>query len=113
MSSHDAPTFGDTVKLTSRLLFDTDVPRQGVVVAVADDGMVSAEFPQPGTSPMTVTAKTDVFTVVRRAEPRCPSCDHLTSIHQPEGCWYTVTTGRPDTDLVCACSVPGGIAAHA
>jgi hypothetical protein len=39
-------------------------------------------------------------------ERRCPSCDHLTSIHQPDGCWYTVTTGAKESNLVCPCSVP-------
>lgn len=38
---------------------------------------------------------------------RCPSCDHLAEHHQPEGCWYAVTTGAIDLDLVCPCTVPG------
>jgi hypothetical protein len=37
---------------------------------------------------------------------RCPSCDHLAEHHQPEGCWYAVTTGAIDLDLVCPCTVP-------
>lgn len=39
---------------------------------------------------------------------RCPSCDHRTSHHQPEGCWYTfaVAAGATTHDLVCACTVP-------
>lgn len=39
---------------------------------------------------------------------RCPSCDHLTSHHQPEGCRYTfaVAAGATTLDLVCACTVP-------
>lgn len=35
---------------------------------------------------------------------RCASCDHTWDMHQPEGCWYTVTHGRLDADLVCPCS---------
>lgn len=38
---------------------------------------------------------------------RCPSCDHLAEHHQPGGCWYAVTTGAIDLNLVCPCTVPG------
>jgi hypothetical protein len=61
------PQVGDTVALVSRLLVDDDVRREGLVVAVADDGLVSAEFPQPPHSPMTVTSKPEHFTVVHKA----------------------------------------------
>lgn len=37
---------------------------------------------------------------------RCPSCDHLIEHHQPNGCWYAVSVGRRDADLVCPCSMP-------
>jgi hypothetical protein len=36
---------------------------------------------------------------------RCPSCDHLTGHHQQDGCWYAVTTGFADRDLVCPCAL--------
>lgn len=36
---------------------------------------------------------------------RCPSCEHLCSYHQPEGCWFTVTVGTPHKDTVCPCAV--------
>jgi hypothetical protein len=35
---------------------------------------------------------------------RCASCDHLTSDHQPDGCWFTVTLGASNHDLVCPCT---------
>lgn len=35
---------------------------------------------------------------------RCASCDHLASFHQPEGCWYSVTVGTLDQNLVCPCA---------
>lgn len=38
---------------------------------------------------------------------RCPNCEHPTDIHDPAGCWYTLTTGRPGADLVCECQVSG------
>lgn len=37
---------------------------------------------------------------------RCPSCDHLPTGHQEDGCWYAVTTGTPGRDLVCPCTLP-------
>ncbi|WP_435279358.1 hypothetical protein [Streptomyces sp. 1222.5] len=37
---------------------------------------------------------------------RCPSCEHQWDIHADDGCWHTVTHGRPERDLVCACRVP-------
>jgi hypothetical protein len=40
------------------------------------------------------------------AAERCPSCDHLAGHHQPEGCWYAITTSEPGRDLVCPCIVP-------
>lgn len=40
------------------------------------------------------------------AAPRCPSCDHLMDAHQPDGCSRTVTTGKPDRDPTCPCTVP-------
>jgi hypothetical protein len=39
---------------------------------------------------------------------RCPSCDHLPAMHQPDGCWYTITTGTPGESLNCPCTVPHG-----
>jgi hypothetical protein len=50
----------------------------------------------------------DAMAVVWPMLDRCPSCDHLTSRHRPEGCWYTVTTGTPASDLVCHCAIPYG-----
>lgn len=35
---------------------------------------------------------------------RCTSCDHLVSSHQPDGCWYSVTVGTLDQNLVCPCA---------
>lgn len=35
--------------------------------------------------------------------PRCSSCDHLMSGHQDGVCWYTVTHGQVDMNLVCPC----------
>lgn len=37
---------------------------------------------------------------------RCPSCDHLASMHQPDGCWHTVTHGTENQNKVCPCSTP-------
>lgn len=66
VTASDCPQPGDTVSLASRLLFDAG-SREGTVVAVADDGLVSVEFPQPGSPyPMTVTAPADQFTMVHR-----------------------------------------------
>ena len=36
---------------------------------------------------------------------RCPSCDHRVDMHQPDGCWFTVTHGMAGRDLVCPCVV--------
>jgi hypothetical protein len=66
-TTNHPPAIGDNVALTSRLLFDDDVRRDGVVTAVADDGKITAEFPQPPYSPMLVTSDAEHFTVVRRA----------------------------------------------
>lgn len=41
-----------------------------------------------------------------RRPARCPSCDHEIAMHQPDGCWYTVSTGLPGLNLCCVCSVP-------
>lgn len=43
---------------------------------------------------------------LRAERKRCPSCDHLVSQHQPEGCWYAVSMGALDRDVVCPCAVP-------
>jgi hypothetical protein len=52
---------------------------------------------------------TETLTAVLRELPqvagRCRSCDHLIGEHSEGGCWYTVTTGRVNANLVCACSV--------
>lgn len=61
------PKLSDTVTLVSRLLFDDDIRREGIVVAVGEDGLITAEFPQAGTSPMRVTTSPEHFTVVHRA----------------------------------------------
>jgi hypothetical protein len=37
---------------------------------------------------------------------RCPSCEHRWDIHADDGCWHTVTHGRADRNLVCACRIP-------
>lgn len=37
--------------------------------------------------------------------PRCHSCEHAMTWHRQEGCWFTVTSGKTDKDMVCACSV--------
>jgi hypothetical protein len=37
---------------------------------------------------------------------RCPSCDHDVTMHQPDGCWYTVTVGTPGDKLNCPCTLP-------
>jgi len=42
------------------------------------------------------------------AAKRCPSCEHTMGFHQPEGCWYTVTDGKPGGNLVCVCEVSIG-----
>lgn len=38
-------------------------------------------------------------------ETRCPSCEHTWQFHQPDGCWFTVATGRQGAVLNCACAV--------
>lgn len=58
---------GDTVALKSRLLFADDVRREGTVVAVAEDGKVTVEFPQAPYSPMRVTDDAEHFISVRKA----------------------------------------------
>lgn len=58
---------GDTVTLQSRMLFNDDQPRQGTVTAVADDGKVTAEFPQDASFPLIVTAEAEHFVHVRKA----------------------------------------------
>lgn len=60
---------------------------------------VTAEHPQD-------VAEFIVQAVRNEHERRCPSCDHRVDLHQPDGCWYTVTTGAADRDLVCPCVVP-------
>lgn len=35
---------------------------------------------------------------------RCSNCDHFVSFHQPDGCWYAVTTGEIERDLACPCT---------
>lgn len=47
-----------------------------------------------------------ILAAVSAAVERCPSCDHLVSDHQPEGCWYTVSAGTVGRNLVCPCSLP-------
>ncbi len=59
---------GDTVKLASKLCFGDDKFRQGTVTAVADDGFVTAEFPQPPYPPMTVTSEPEHLVPVRTAQ---------------------------------------------
>jgi hypothetical protein len=66
-TTNPATALGDTVALGSGLLVNDDLRREGVVTAVADDGKVTAEFPQPPYSPMIVTSDAEHFTVVRRA----------------------------------------------
>lgn len=39
-------------------------------------------------------------------ELRCPSCEHTAGIHSDDGCWFTVTSGRPDKNAVCQCCIP-------
>jgi len=36
-------------------------------------------------------------------QPLCPSCWHPWSMHQPEGCWFTVKHGKPDVSMCCPC----------
>lgn len=44
---------------------------------------------------------------LRLAAPkRCWSCEHTRSFHQPDGCWFTVVRGRPDSVVSCPCEVP-------
>lgn len=45
---------------------------------------------------------------LRADKARCSSCDHEVSMHQEDGCWYTVTEGTMDVNLVCVCSVAEG-----
>lgn len=58
-----SPQVGDTVALEAKILFD-EGRREGTVTAVADDGMVTADVPQPGWPPMTVTSLPEHFIVV-------------------------------------------------
>ncbi|HEU5108054.1 MAG TPA: hypothetical protein VFT95_05805 [Micromonosporaceae bacterium] len=58
---------GDTVTLVSRMLFNDDQSRQGTVTAVADDGRVTAEFPQDASFPLVVTSDAEHFVHVRKA----------------------------------------------
>jgi len=38
---------------------------------------------------------------------RCPSCDHTRGFHHNGTCWFTVSEGTVDADLVCPCTSPG------
>lgn len=58
---------GDTVTLVSRMLFNDDQAREGTVTAVADNGKVTAEFPQDASFPLIVTSDAEHFTHVRKA----------------------------------------------
>lgn len=83
--------FADTV---TRLL---DGPPES---AVAGSGMKSLA-PRAAEPSTTRTAG--------RSSPlgaRCPSCDHTVAMHQPDGCWHTVTTGTINTSLGCPCTMP-------
>lgn len=35
----------------------------------------------------------------------CPSCGHGYEIHSDDGCWFTVTAGRPEKNAVCQCRI--------
>lgn len=35
----------------------------------------------------------------------CPSCQHGMDIHADDGCWFTVTAGRPEKNAVCQCRI--------
>ena len=36
---------------------------------------------------------------------RCWNCEHLSSFHQEDGCWFTLTEGVVDQLLNCMCSL--------
>ena len=60
------PQLGDTVAYGSTLLaIADDFRHQGTVVAVADDGWITVEIPQDGTTPMRITDRAENFTLVR------------------------------------------------
>ena len=46
-----------------------------------------------------------VLRAAREAERRCPSCEHTVDFHHADGCYWTVTVGREDEDMVCPCSM--------
>lgn len=58
------PQIGDTVALKPGAVFANDKRYEGVVVDVADDGRIMAEFRQPPHPPMTVTSNPADFLVV-------------------------------------------------
>jgi hypothetical protein len=41
---------------------------------------------------------------VPEPEPRCPSCEHRTSSHHEDGCWFTVRNGTEGEILNCPCT---------
>lgn len=52
---------GDPVDILPGVLFGDARRHRGVVTAIATDGMVTAEFPQPPHDPMTLTGHPDFF----------------------------------------------------
>lgn len=70
-----------------------------------------SQDPTPVDAPSTTTPEpsetsTEGARGTQEAHVRCMSCEHEARFHQPDGCWYTVETGTPGKDAVCACSVP-------
>lgn len=43
----------------------------------------------------------------RLTMPRCPNCDHTTTMHSIGTCWFTVSHGSPGANLVCPCVTDG------
>lgn len=39
-------------------------------------------------------------------ETRCPSCEHSLDFHSEGGCWYSITVGTVNRDMVCQCPLP-------
>lgn len=81
-------------------------PLHGDLEAVAwelDAALTKAENER---DEQTKLANTEYWRAERAAlkAARCPSCDHLTTDHRSDGCWYAVTTGTPGRDLVCPCT---------
>ena len=55
----------------------------------------------------TCACRTGTFDSCPDHPPRdtCPVCLHPAEMHQPDGCWFTMTIARPNSLSGCPCGV--------